>query len=334
MTGLTGNNGSFNFSGLPVADSLTLFIMTKNKRDKSFNVGITIDEFKPPVFKAIPQRFMPWYVNSDTSLLKYIKTVVEKKQEEIKLSGNLLGAVTITAKKIIKYSKNLNGPGESDQAIEEKEVIKAGKVNLQELLRIKIPLLQERPGYYSLEGMFVHLIIDGIDVEYLDRGKQIVPPSKDLKEYFINYDAEEIKGIEVMKSPKYQNKYFSNFMPLEAYAAPVPLSMPSYHAWIEVTTRGGKGPFVHRGTGIFVHRPMPFTGPKQFYAPKYAVKSPVTLTDLRSTIYWEPDVMTDKDGKASVSFYSADRTGTYSVILEGSDMNGNIGRQTGIITIK
>jgi hypothetical protein len=323
LSNLTANDGSFTFTGFPVADSLTLFIQTKNKRNKSFNVGISVDEFKPPVFKTASERFMPWYVNSDTSLLKYIKAGVEKKREEFKLKGNVLNEVTITAKKIIKYSHNLNGPGESDQVIEEKEVIKAGKVTFQELLRRKIPLLQERPDYYSLEGMFVHLIIDGIDVEYLDKGKQLIPPSKDLKEYFINYDAEEIKGIEVMKSPKYQNRYSSNFWPAEAYMSPV--AIPDLHAWIEVTTRGGKGPFMHKGTGIYVHRPLPFTGSKQFYSPKYAVKPPFVLRDLRSTIYWEPDVITDKDGKAVISFYAADKPGTYSIITEGSDMNGNIG---------
>ena len=333
-TGLTNSDGTFNFSGFPVADSLTLFLQTKNKKSKSFNVGITVDEFKPPVFKTIPQRFMPWYVNSDTSLLKYIKTVVEKKQEEIKLSGNVLGSVTITAKKIIKYSKNLNGPGESDFAIEEKEVLKAGKVTLNDLLLSKILGFREKEGAYVIQGLITHLIVDGIDIEWDGGRKKLVPPAEDLEEYFNNIDAADIKGIEVMTTPKYQYRYKYAYLHDPLLPEWNPLMSPVKHAWIEVTTRGGQGIFQKKKTGIFVHRPMPFTGPKQFYSPKYAVKSPLVLTDLRSTIYWEPDVITDTDGKAVVSFYSADRPGTYSVILEGSDMNGNIGRQRGTISIK
>jgi len=75
---------------------------------------------------------------------------------------------------------------------------------------------------------------------------------------------------------------------------------------------------------------------KTFYRPRYTVRDTSVLIDLRSTIHWEPDVITDKEGKAIVSFYSADRPGTYTVILEGSDMNGNIGyqRKKIIITLK
>ena len=49
--------------------------------------------------------------------------------------------------------------------------------------------------------------------------------------------------------------------------------------------------------------------------------------DLRSTIYWQPELITDKDGNASFEYYNADRTGNYRVVIEGIDNKGNIGRQ-------
>ena len=55
--------------------------------------------------------------------------------------------------------------------------------------------------------------------------------------------------------------------------------------------------------------------------------------DTRSTIHWEPNVVTDVNGKAVVSFYSSDRAGTYTVRVEGSDMSGNIGTATINLTI-
>jgi len=37
--------------------------------------------------------------------------------------------------------------------------------------------------------------------------------------------------------------------------------------------------------------------------------------------------MTDKEGKASFSFYTGDLPGNYRVVVEGIDANGNLGRQ-------
>ena len=54
---------------------------------------------------------------------------------------------------------------------------------------------------------------------------------------------------------------------------------------------------------------------------------PVNHPDLRSTIYWAPELVTDKEGNASIEFNNADGRGTYRVVIEGVDEKGNIGRQ-------
>ncbi|MEO6977603.1 MAG: hypothetical protein ABI113_04460, partial [Mucilaginibacter sp.] len=51
------------------------------------------------------------------------------------------------------------------------------------------------------------------------------------------------------------------------------------------------------------------------------------MADLRSTIYWNPTVVTGPDGKASFEFFNADGKGTYRVVVEGIDAEGNLGRQ-------
>ena len=58
------------------------------------------------------------------------------------------------------------------------------------------------------------------------------------------------------------------------------------------------------------------------------------MSDLRSTIHWEPNIITDANGEATVSFFSADNPGHYTFILEGSDLAGHVGRQTGKIRIR
>ncbi len=67
---------------------------------------------------------------------------------------------------------------------------------------------------------------------------------------------------------------------------------------------------------------------KEFYAPDYDnPKTATQMADLRSTIYWKPNIITDENGKASVDFFNADGTGSYRVIAEGLDGMGKLGRQ-------
>lgn len=74
--------------------------------------------------------------------------------------------------------------------------------------------------------------------------------------------------------------------------------------------------------------PRGYTVVKEFYSPKYDVAKPnAGGVDLRSTIYWNAKVATDKvTGAATVQFNNADGTGTYRAIVEGMDAAGNIGR--------
>lgn len=70
--------------------------------------------------------------------------------------------------------------------------------------------------------------------------------------------------------------------------------------------------------------PMGYAPARQFYLPKY--EGPKNSNDLRTTVYWNPGVVTDKEGKASFQFYNADGKGTYKAIIEGIDQEGNFGR--------
>ncbi len=74
---------------------------------------------------------------------------------------------------------------------------------------------------------------------------------------------------------------------------------------------------------------------RAFYSPKYdATKTGSFGGDLRTTIYWNPKVLTNKDGNATFDFFNADGTGTYRAIIEGIDSNGNIGRTLYRYTVK
>jgi hypothetical protein len=73
---------------------------------------------------------------------------------------------------------------------------------------------------------------------------------------------------------------------------------------------------------------MGFYKAREFYSPKYGAADTSNIgQDLRTTVFWKPDVITDKDGNAFFDFYNADLKGIYRVVVEGIDENGNIGRQ-------
>ncbi len=79
--------------------------------------------------------------------------------------------------------------------------------------------------------------------------------------------------------------------------------------------------------GLITYKFKGFYKARQFYSPKYSLKDTAGVTDDRKTIYWNPNIITDKDGKASFEYFNAGSPGIYRVVIEGIDANGNLGRQ-------
>lgn len=63
---------------------------------------------------------------------------------------------------------------------------------------------------------------------------------------------------------------------------------------------------------------------REFYVPAY--DEPLSFTeDLRKTIFWEPQITTDKNGLATISYFNSDMAGEVIVSLEGLSFNGTPG---------
>ena len=133
-----------------------------------------------------------------------------------------------------------------------------------------------------------------------------------------------------MSSAMYDSKYKGRFLTTELLMDVD--SIINDYAFVEITTRSGHGPIIDNTPGMYLYKPLAITWPKQFYKPKYLVNETVKHSpDLRSTIDWEPSVTTNGNGEATVSFYSADQPLKYTVIVDGCDMNGNLGYKTASI---
>ena len=61
---------------------------------------------------------------------------------------------------------------------------------------------------------------------------------------------------------------------------------------------------------------------KEFYSPVYPAGQPILDSDYRRTLYWNPDIILDKEGKASVEFYNNQSCRRMTVSAEGITSNG------------
>jgi len=84
-------------------------------------------------------------------------------------------------------------------------------------------------------------------------------------------------------------------------------------------------------------KPKGFSKQREFYAPKYVNEaSTYNFNDLRSTIYWNPKLVTTAATlePLSMEYYNGDGNGTYRVVVEGIDKLGNVARSVYRYTVK
>ena len=76
-----------------------------------------------------------------------------------------------------------------------------------------------------------------------------------------------------------------------------------------------------------------YSKPVEFYAPRYDTPTRNSfLKDLRTTIAWEPDLRSTAEGRAALSFWTADRRNNYNVVIEGITDEGELCRATYTLT--
>jgi len=84
-----------------------------------------------------------------------------------------------------------------------------------------------------------------------------------------------------------------------------------------LTKRGINGP-PQPVLNLINHRVFGYYQARTFYTPKYDVIKPeYEKPDLRTTIHWDPSVVTDDDGNATISFFNSDSRTIIKVAVEG-----------------
>jgi hypothetical protein len=57
------------------------------------------------------------------------------------------------------------------------------------------------------------------------------------------------------------------------------------------------------------------------------------MPDYRNTLYWDPDIKTDKTGRATVEFYTSDEISEYVLMIRGFSPDGLGGSYFGSISV-
>lgn len=331
---VTNKEGAFQFRNFPyfTTDSVSMVIKVLNKRGKEFGVGVQIETPSYPEYNG-EQLFSPERnILLDSAARQLVDRHV-KITEAMKRDGHYLEEVIVKTRLKIPGSKNLNKNGGADQTITVTQLEKNPKETLLNVLEKKVAGFglafnpKSKTYQYRVGFSIARFVIDGTDLDFF-----YYPPSPEsatpndkmqfLNRYLAYFSAEDIIGIEVMTNPKYSSVYRSSFLSIDESMA----SKMDTYAFIEITTRLGTGPFFNKVPGEYMYKPMVPVITKAFYSPKYlSPEQETSFPDVRSTIYWNPEVMTDDNGEALVSFYASERTGSYLVILQGMDFRGGLG---------
>lgn len=225
----------------------------------------------------------------------------------------VLKEVTVTSarKKApqVTRSSNLHGAGNADQVLMGDKLV--GCVNIADCLRGKlfgVTFKADGTPVNNVRGVNkdMVIIVDGIQL-----------PGSELN----NVVADNVLSIETLITAGARSIYGSAIVG----GALIITSKIGNDAKF-VTSEVAKGIIAYPFKGYHVAR--------TYYAPKYTAGQSAGAPDLRSGIYWKPDVLSDSKGKFSIDYFNGDTKGTYRIVVEGIDSDGEIGRQVYYYSVK
>jgi hypothetical protein len=318
----TDSEGGFTFDRLYFADSMPVAVQAVGPNG-SKEVVVTLHQFTSPAISLATSSSIT-HDRSDSALLNYIaqsKPWFEelRKKGVIDNKGTLLKAVTVKAKQLTKVqealepSSNLNGPGRADHVLTYLDIPNCSDLTV--CLPGKLAGVFFRPmiingqvtsvPYSSLGmGKAMLVIVDGMDMSSTDGmfSLKSIPGS-------------DVQSVEVLRPGMYASAY----------------GFRGVNGVLVITTKRGGLDYY----GLDAARKKNSTPPKgvafatikgyaanrEFYVPAY---SPATV-DLRSTIYWQPNMLTNEEGKTTLELPNGAPPGRYQVMIEGISGDGKMG---------
>ncbi|RZL50928.1 MAG: TonB-dependent receptor [Pedobacter sp.] len=304
---LSDENGRFNFDQISFGDS-TRFIVQARTDKNNKNVQIDLD-IVPNQIVTTNKNTGDIEVNVNNTLMAYLKESDKYFDEQMKRGflnrTIMLKEVNIVEKKNpAPNSQNLNGAGRADAVITAKDLETA--FSLSQYLQGRVAGISVVNGQaVSMRSMGfggrspMIIVLDGMNM------------GNDFTLDDIN--VVDIESVEVLKPGGNTAIYGSQ----------------GGNGVIVITTKRGantENNYNRYSPGIVTISPKGFYAIRQFYSPKYTA-TPDSKPDFRTTVYWNPHVVSDPTGKANLNFFNTDQAGDYRIVIEGIDSNGNLARK-------
>lgn len=310
----TDKKGAWAFSGFDIPEGSSIFVQALSDKRKK-RVELAVDQL--PLLPVDPALLISDPVakedtaQADTTFLHKVNTGLTAWGLDDAIA---LEEVVVTTKAPPRgfYSRDfLMG-----KAYDKKYIDKLDMYNMEMLLRRLAPFLETYGDSVTYKRKQVRIIYDNWDVDSLD------------VRAFLSLSTKDIDYIEIARDEQtYPFGFdFENGGPL-------------YGAVIAVYSTGGMGMLnrVERNFNIRTISPLGYQKAAEFYSPRYETdeEKNVWANDRRITLYWQPDLRTGDDGRATFRFWSADiPQTTYSVIIEGVTDDGRIVRSSGTVKVE
>ncbi|MEO6630711.1 MAG: TonB-dependent receptor plug domain-containing protein, partial [Mucilaginibacter sp.] len=319
---LSDDRGRFIFDNLTFGDTTKFVLQARTSKDQK-EVDIQPDSVLAS--PGITLKNMPDMQHENLSVYEQSSKAFLDEQDKNGINKNthMLKEVVIKDKKInpLEHSDNLNGAGNADQVITADWLEKSGYTRLYDALRATAHSIIFTTGGHRLRS---DRVMEGIDAKHPPNYMLIVidgsPQLGDASSGGINtgpldyLDASDIESVEIL---------------LGTHGAAIYGSLGAGGAVIVTTKRGhGVNNYYKESPGAITFKANGFYKARQFYMPKYEhTDTAAAKKDLRTTVYWNPEIPTDISGNAQFGFYNTDGKGSYKVVVEGIDAEGNLGRQ-------
>lgn len=300
---VTDENGHFVFDKIELKDTLRYVVQARTEKEKKF-VKIILDEVPELTIMPNPNTG-DIEVNVNQTLSNYLKDSNKYLDDQVK-KGFLNKTIQLNQVNIVKKRptskqwEELTLPGIMDKSISAKELEKVNTSLSRHLSNLVGRIyFNNDGGAYTL----VHSKPMGMAI-FLD-GFNYAGSLDDL-------DIDVIQSIEILTQS-------------QGYAA----GIKPGQGVIVISTKYGLGLSASRNSyipGLIKGQLSGYDNARTFYSPKYDV-NPSTEPDLRTTVFWEPQVISDAEGRIKINYFNTDVPGIYRIVIEGIDGNGNLGRK-------
>ncbi|WP_221659182.1 TonB-dependent receptor plug domain-containing protein [Bacteroides salyersiae] len=295
-TAYTDAEGNFVFDGIEFRDTVTFVAQARSKAGLS-TVYLRVDSL--PYLP--PRNPFPVTVEEDHKFQEYDNSVRNAYLSEGGMQVVRLNEVTITASKRDAGAFSSIYGGLADYRATGEELRRFGGSTGYDIL-MRVPGVRVSGDLITLSGQSSAplFLIDEMRFE-----------GDDAVESLRGLDANDIKSIEIVKGVS------AGFLGPEAAAGAI-LIMLNTGADVKAKASPGLAVFTTQGYNKAV----------EFYHPVYETPEQKSSqkSDVRSTVYWNPDLKTDADGRTVIRFYTPDNLIKPHLILEGVTAGGYLMR--------